>query len=287
MTSVSQKRCTKCGEEKPATLEFFGKNTQGKNGLDPRCRMCLRINSENARRKNGIQKRTPPRYAGENGQRRCTKCLNQYPPTLEYFHQHRGFPNNLDLWCRECKRTSERDRARNHSEENAAKASAWYYANYEYAKEAKRDYHERHRDRDNKRNNDYYHLNKHNPEFVLRSKASAKKSRGKNKSKRQESKRLWRFNNPEKSRAQVRNRRAKLRNAEGSHTDHDVALQYKSQNGKCWWCGKSVGNNYHVDHRIAIERGGTNWPNNLCISCPSCNTSKTDKMPWEWNGRLL
>jgi 5-methylcytosine-specific restriction endonuclease McrA len=102
---------------------------------------------------------------------------------------------------------------------------------------------------------------------------------------------LWKQNNKEKVRLQGRvaqsKRKARLRNAEGSYTQADVELQHKSQRGKCWWCGDKIKGTYHVDHRIAISRGGTNWPNNICISCQHCNESKHNKMPWEWNGRLL
>lgn len=57
---------------------------------------------------------------------------------------------------------------------------------------------------------------------------------------------------------------------------------------RCWWCGTAIrGNKFHVDHRIPLSRGGTSGNDNLCISCPTCNMSKHDKLPQEWNGRLL
>lgn len=87
--------------------------------------------------------------------------------------------------------------------------------------------------------------------------------------------------------ASCRRRRATKRNAIGSHTADDVAIIYKSQKGLCWWCGKPVGSDYHVDHRIALINGGSNNPENLCISCPNCNEVKGKKTPWEFNGRLL
>lgn len=41
--TMKTKICTKCGEEKLATLEFFGKHKQGKFGLNPRCKVCRRL----------------------------------------------------------------------------------------------------------------------------------------------------------------------------------------------------------------------------------------------------
>ncbi len=61
----------------------------------------------------------------------------------------------------------------------------------------------------------------------------------------------------------------------------------KLQNGKCWWCGGKLEDDYHIDHRIPLAKGGTNKLNNLCASCPTCNLKKSDRFPWEFNGRLL
>lgn len=88
-------------------------------------------------------------------------------------------------------------------------------------------------------------------------------------------------------RAKSNNYRARKLAADGTYTSDDIHLLFKSQKGLCWWCGKKVGKKYHIDHRIPLSRGGTNWPNNLCIACPSCNSRKRDRLPHEWNGRLL
>ncbi len=95
--------------------------------------------------------------------------------------------------------------------------------------------------------------------------------------------------NPEKSRAADNRRRARKQGAEGSYTEGDIKAQYTRQKGKCFWCGKRVGKDYHVDHVVPLSRGGSNWPENLVISCATCNLQKRDKMPHEWaqGGRLL
>lgn len=90
--------------------------------------------------------------------------------------------------------------------------------------------------------------------------------------------------NPEAIRATSANRRARMRNAPGKHTAADIRAQYEIQNGLCHWCGKAVGDKFHVDHVIAISRGGANSPDNLVISCSTCNLSKGAKLPQEWQG---
>lgn len=82
-------------------------------------------------------------------------------------------------------------------------------------------------------------------------------------------------------------KRAKALKASGDHYAIDLEQMYKSQKGLCWWCGKPLPKNFHVDHRIPLSRGGTNDPGNLCGACPECNLEKSDQMPWEFCGRLL
>lgn len=113
----------------------------------------------------------------------------------------------------------------------------------------------------------------------------------KNADKIREQKREYRLANAEKVLAQLRARqnarRARERQAEGNHTPDDVRRQYDSQRGKCWWCGKKVGKNYHVDHRVPLSRGGSNAPDNIVVACVKCNLSKHSRLPHEWCDRLL
>jgi 5-methylcytosine-specific restriction endonuclease McrA len=44
-----------------------------------------------------------------------------------------------------------------------------------------------------------------------------------------------------------------------------------------------VGDKYHVDHVVPLSRGGSDGPENIVISCPRCNCSKSSKLPEEWN----
>lgn len=83
-----------------------------------------------------------------------------------------------------------------------------------------------------------------------------------------------------------RNYTARKKNAEGKHTVKDIRELFVSQNGICNGCGVALEttgkNKYHVDHIVALANGGSNYPSNLQLLCPSCNTSKRDKDFEEW-----
>lgn len=40
-----------------------------------------------------------------------------------------------------------------------------------------------------------------------------------------------------------------------------------------------------ADHVIPLSRGGTNEESNLVCACLPCNSSKSDRLLWEWRGR--
>ena len=107
-----------------------------------------------------------------------------------------------------------------------------------------------------------------------------------NKEKLLESSKRWVKNNPEKVLAKYHNYRARKRNAEGTHTGEDIKALFTSQNGICNGCGcklqTSGRKKYHIDHIVALANGGSNYPSNLQLLCPSCNTSKCDKDFEEW-----
>jgi len=94
--------------------------------------------------------------------------------------------------------------------------------------------------------------------------------------------------------ARKHQRRARLHGDNGTHTAADILALERLQTKRgeslprCWWCGKKVSRaERHVDHRFALAVGGSNAPDNLCISCATCNVRKQTKTPWEFAGRLL
>lgn len=87
-----------------------------------------------------------------------------------------------------------------------------------------------------------------------------------------------------------RNRNARKRSSEGTHTAQDVLLIISLQRGKCAFCKKTLNGVYHVDHVIPLALDGSNGKENIQVLCPKCNLSKNKKHPITWaqeHGRLL
>ena len=208
----------------------------------------------------------------------CTKCGQKFPATREYFHKVR---NGLCARCKTCaceakraERLANPDRQKqtrkryyeSHKEEVNTYSRAWYQENKAQAKETGHRHYLEHKEYIQEKAREWRKLH---PEQKL------------------ETDRKWRDKNREKVRASNRHRKAVKKSAEGSHTAEDIRTLLKMQKGRCWWCGKPFGQDYHVDHRIPLSRGGSDDASNLVITCPTCNIEKHTRLPSEWNGRLL
>ncbi len=185
----------------------------------------------------------------------CFRCKAKYPATSEWFVKNVFKKFGLEYCCHQCNRKKQQEyRASNPEKVKDQKAA---------------DYH-KHKDAYLRRATEYH---QNNPEV------------------NRLAKKRYSENHPERVKiaarvAQSKRRSLKRTNA-GSHTRADVELLIKTQNEKCWWCGCKLSDKYHVDHRVALSRGGSNSANNLCITCERCNLSKGKKLPHEWSNRLL
>lgn len=81
-------------------------------------------------------------------------------------------------------------------------------------------------------------------------------------------------------------RKARIKAAVGHHTRKDVIAQGERQNWICYWQGTNCTgyckDNFHKDHKIPVNRGGSNDPSNIVVSCPNCNRQKGNKTPEEY-----
>lgn len=97
----------------------------------------------------------------------------------------------------------------------------------------------------------------------------------------------WLRKNPMKAREYSNARRTRKIGAAGRYTPNDVAALMLRQSGRCQYCCVILGNDLHVDHIVALVNGGTNYPSNICLACPTCNRMKHTSSAEEFAGRLL
>lgn len=254
------KRCTKCGEEKPKTAEYFFRNNSSVSGLCARCKVCV----------------TPPKKEVvyeviHEGTKRCIHCKRDLPATTEYFYRHAQSVNGITASCKECGRANHKPR------HIAAEGMKWCSRCQQELPATTEHFHP------NKAA--YDGLGNYCRSCLLQ---WAREDRLKNPEKTHERDRRRRLNEtPERRRVREHRRRKYARKQDGSFTAGDIDLQYRSQGGRCWWCDAELDGVFHIDHVKPLSKGGTNSPRNVVCACPTCNMSKHDKWPWEFNGRLL
>lgn len=72
-------------------------------------------------------------------------------------------------------------------------------------------------------------------------------------------------------------RRARKKGVGGAFKRQDIDRLLAEQNGRCAICSCDLGSvKWHVDHKIAMSRGGSNEPTNIQILCVDCNQAKRD-----------
>jgi 5-methylcytosine-specific restriction endonuclease McrA len=92
----------------------------------------------------------------------------------------------------------------------------------------------------------------------------------------------WRAANPGVLRNQKHARRARELKV-GGKLSRDISEKlFKLQKGKCPCCGKLLGKNYHLDHKMPLALGGPNIDDNMQLLRQRCNAQKGARNPIEF-----
>lgn len=182
--------------------------------------------------------------------KRCTKCGKEKP--LSGFCKDSTRKNGLQRCCKDC---------------NAAYCKNWKITNQDHWKTIVRNY----------CNNNKDVLRERNAKYRVTDDGKL-------------SKKKWKLANQQAVTTHHRNRKARKRNAEGSHTAADIQQLLILQKSKCAVCRVSIAKGYHVDHVIPLALNGGNGKDNLQLLCPHCNLSKNAQHPVDFmqsRGMLL
>ena len=165
ITSIDQesqptKKCTKCGEEKPATKEYFHADRQYPSGIRGICKVCT--GKHYAEHKERIAARNREHYR-ENRDRILAENREKYA------NNYNGIKD------------STRERYEKNRDENLIKKRAHHHKNKEAFNAISRDYHAANRDLCNAKRRDYYvkHRDEANEKDRIRGKERHRKLYGK------------------------------------------------------------------------------------------------------------
>jgi len=151
-------------------------------------------------------------------------------------------------------------------------ARAYRQAHPERRREPDRKYYETHLEEIRQRDRQRYHNNKDKALAQRRQYYLAHTDEV------QKRTRKWWVSNPDKVRAMHQRRRARKKAADGSFTDVEWAALKASYDYTCLCCGKREPEiKLTVDHIIPLEKGGSNYINNIQPLCQSCNRAKGTK----------
>lgn len=182
----------------------------------------------------------------------CKQCNEE--KTYEDFYPKVGCKDNISTICKECHKMNMAEYRLNHPE-----------VMLEYRKNNKESL--------SRKSNEY---NKANREHVTK---VYREYRRRNKEYFREYDKRRYHNNPEPRKALSAVGRSRRKNAEGIFTYTDIAKLFFKQQGKCVYCGEELVKGQHIDHIMPLSKGGTNWPDNLQLLCPTCNLRKNAKLP--------
>jgi hypothetical protein len=191
----------------------------------------------------------------------CSRCGEFGGP--EKFNHNSKTRSKLSSWCRDCTEFSTRRyRANNPDKVNAAKRN-WNERNREKVRKQQREAAKRNRTTEKRK----VYLREYQKHYSATEHGKTK------------------------VRLKSLHYSARKAQAEGSFTPEDIERIKAGQTDKqgrvhCWWCGK-VMTAWQIDHIVALNAGGSNKPENLCLACKPCNSGKCDKSISEWAGRLL
>lgn len=220
--------------------------------------------------------------------KQCNVCLDSFPATKEYFVADKKCSDGLMGKCKACRHIQRKQ---------------WDDENREKVREQKRRSAQRHKEKNNERSRRWLQ----DPKNVETARERAKKHYWDNREEKIAYVAQWQRDNRESfnEKNRIRNRkrrvtdpnflmqermssiryRARKHKAEGEYTPEEFTAQIESQHGLCMYCAGEM-KPPTADHYIPLFHGGANHIGNIVAACLSCNSSKKDRMPWQWDARL-
>lgn len=210
--------------------------------------------------------------------RACRVCAKRYKAVYYLANRDKVLAARKDWREKHIEAEKASRKVRYASDPDVAKAAtmAWRTKNPERSKAAKSAYYKENHQRIKSDRADWYKKN------AKRLNAIRVARYTKNSSAILASNAAWRASHPETNRVNGHNYNARKRENGGKLSKGLAGKLFKLQRGKCACCGEPLGENYHLDHRIPLKRGGLNVDANMQLLRQRCNNQKKDKDPIEF-----
>jgi 5-methylcytosine-specific restriction endonuclease McrA len=173
--------------------------------------------------------------------------------------------------CKPCQKAASKSwHGRNIARSNA-KDLAWYASNTERANANSAAW--------DKVNPEKLKAYRQTPAAKASASAAARAWRDENPEKFKAAMAAWRIKNPLKLRIYASNHRAKGLGQDGKLSGGLVAKLFSLQQGTCPCCRQPLGDDFHMDHIVALHNGGPNIDDNIQLLRAECNGSKRIQDP--------
>jgi 5-methylcytosine-specific restriction endonuclease McrA len=281
--SIPQRRCAKCGEEKPLTAEYWHKKKNNPQGYNTACKPCncaasntyYHANTEIIAVKSHAHYLANIDVIAERSRAHYAANAEEYKKRYRaYYVSNKEAIKNRVNGYRIANPDIITERKRIYYAANAEaikkKALDWYFANHERAKARSNAYYLANYERASKQRRSYYIANYD----VLKAKRLARYAA-----------------NPGTIMAIYQRRRARKLALPDTLTAQQIDHAYAYFHCTCAVCGSQLRDLFgdvkpHLDHWIPLSYKGADNPgtvavNMLCL-CSKCNLSKKDRIPGQW-----
>lgn len=254
------KRCSKCGNEYPATTEYFGLRDGSKDGFHTWCKKCLSEYKKQNRRGNIETVSEQHKRYYKTNKERCNEYNKEYYQT----NKERLSAKGKEYCKKNAAHISERNKQYKHANKEWYAAYMGQYGkdNKERLAEYRKKYSEKNRETLAEHKKQYA---KDNEEWLTQyHKRYAK-------------------DNAERFNLRSQRRRATKRALPATLTLEQWEAVQQHFDYRCAYCGKEEP--LAQEHFVPLSKGGAYTQNNIVPACKSCNSSKGAKDFFDWYPR--
>lgn len=262
------KVCTKCGDSKPATSEYFSIHGSSFDRLRCACKSC----DKEYYKKNKERKARVSKEYYENNKEKVLAANKKYREenrdkiTTQRKENYIKSRNKILAWNREYHHKNKNKR----SEYN----KLWREKNKDYVKSRLKEYYENNKETAKKKAAEYREANK---EKVTEGK---KKHYQNNRQHIIEINSQYHRENKERYTIIRARRRSKKHQLPSTLTPQQWGDIKRAFNNQCCYCGEVV--QLTQEHFVSIKNGGEYGKDNILPACRSCNSSKNAHDPFVW-----